>query len=250
MSSRGPRRVAAALLATFLGGSSLAPAFAQESSARLSLASQTAWMRTDSFTVRLDIDPVRRRRDLALVISVHRAVTSRSQFVRTATGDLLGSRIYRDAVPLETLRVDAGGATPITLVLPGLRTGVYPVQIQLVDDGDAIASLVTHIVRVPSEPAEVPLAVAWVQPYAAPPALRPDGTVDLPEGELDQLRTVAAQLDGRTPLTVEPDPETIAALATSDAGRTVEALAGCSAAITSCPRRSSTSTRGQSSPRE
>lgn len=224
MSSRGTRCIAAALLATFLSGSSLAPAFAQEASARLSLASQTAWMRSDSFTVRLGIDRVRRRRDLALVVSVHRAVTSRSQFVRTATGDLLGSRIYRDAVPLETLRVDAGGATPITLVLPGLRTGVYPVQIQLVDDGDAIASMVTHVVRVPSEPAEVPLAVAWVQPYGAPPALRPDGTVDLPEGELDQLRTVASQFDGRTPLTIEPNPETIAALATSDDGRTVEAL--------------------------
>ena len=208
-----------------IGTLALVPAAAQQASARLSLASQTAWTRNGSFTVRLDVDRVRRPQDLVLRISVHRAVTSRSQFVRTLDGELLGSRIHRDDIPFQSLRFDAGGAVPITVELPDLRTGVYPVHVQLADGDDVVASLVTHIVRVPSEPAEVPLSVAWVQPYAAAPGLRPDGTVDLAEAELDGLRTVAAQLDGDAPLTVVPNAETIAALAELDEGRTVEALA-------------------------
>lgn len=196
--------------------------------ARLGLASQTAWVRGSSaFVMRLDVDAVRAPQRLDLEVTVHRAARSRSQFVRTIDGELLGASVHSDRVPFGTLRFDPGGAISLRIDLPELRTGVYPVSVALVDNetDDVVASLVTHLVKVPAEDVEVPLAVAWVQPYGADPALQPSGNVSLPDSALDQLRAVASQLGGDVPMTVAPTPETIAALATLDDGRTVAALA-------------------------
>lgn len=197
-------------------------------SAQLSLASQTPWVKGESpFVVRIDVDAVRVPAKLDLVVTVHRAVRSRSQFAQTIDGDSLGSTVHTDRVAFDTLPFDPGGAIPLRIDLPELRTGVYPVAIELVDTDtdDPVASLVTHLLKVPAEPVEIPLSVAWVQPYGADPALRTDGSVVLDADELDDLRVVAAQLDAGVPLTVTPTPETIAALATIDDGQTVDALA-------------------------
>ena len=206
-----------------------APASAQSTpSARLALASQTAWVRESGlFTLRLDVDAVRSPQRIELEVVVHRAVRSRSQFARTMDGELLGGTVHRDRVPLRSLRFDSGGALPLQIALPSLRTGVYPVTVDLVDTDtdDSVASLVTHLVKVPNEDVEVPLSVAWVQRYGTNPAIQPDGTVSLDDDALDELRAVAAQLRANVPLTVTPTPETIAALASLDDGRTTSALA-------------------------
>lgn len=218
----------AALVALVALLGSLAGASAQGTpSADLSLASQTAWVRDGQpFVVRVDVDRVRQPEELTLALTVHRAVTSRSQFVRTLDGELLGRAVEGIAVPFEELRFDAAGAVPITVALPELRPGVYPVSVVARDaDDDAVASLFTHLIRVPDGPATVPLSVAWVQDYAADPALQPDGTVALPDEVLDELRVVAGQLARGVPMTVRPSPETIEALETIDDGRTVGALA-------------------------
>ena len=219
----------AAALAVAAAVATPAPAAAQAApSARLALASQTAWVRDSGlFTVRLDVDAVRSPQRIDLEIVVHRAVRSRSQFAGTLDGRLLGSTVHRDRVPLRSLRFDSGGALPVQVALPTLRTGVYPVTIDLLDTetDDSLASLVTHLVRVPNDDVEVPLSVAWVQRYGTNPALQPDGTVSLDDDALDGLRAVAGQLRGNVPLTVTPTPETIAALATLDDGRTTTALA-------------------------
>ena len=209
----------------------LAPASAAAQTrpaARLALASQTAWVRDSGvFTIRLDVDAVRAPQQLDLEVIVHRAVRSRSQFARTIDGELLGPSVHRDRVAFDTLQFDPGGAIPVRIVLPELRMGVYPVSVALVDrdTDDPVASFVTHLVRVPNDDVDVPLSVAWVQRYGTNPGLQPDGTVALDEDGLDDLRAVAAQLDSEVPLTVVPTPETIAALATLDDGRTVTALA-------------------------
>ena len=217
------------LVAAVLALAAPAPVAAQtRQSARLALASQTAWVRDSGvFTMRLDVDAVRSPQRLDLEVVVHRAVRSRSQFARTIDGELLGGTVHRDRVPLRSLRFDSGGAIPVQVTLPSLRMGVYPVTIDLVDtdSDDSVASLVTHLVRVPNADVEVPLSVAWVQRYGTRPALQPDGSVVLDDDALDELRAVAAQLDGDVPLTVTPTPETIAALATLDEGQTVTALA-------------------------
>lgn len=220
-------RVALAAIALL---ASLTGAAAQGSpNAELSLASQTAWVAPDQpFVVRVDVDRVREPDELTLEVAVHRAVTSRSQFVQTLAGDLLGRMVQEVAIPFDELRFDAGGAAPVTLELPGdLRPGVYPVSVVARDGGgEAVDTIYTHAVRVPGAPVEVPLSVAWVLDYGAPPALQPDGTIELPDDELDQLRVVAAQLGRDVPLTVRPVPETVAALgALDDDGRTTAALA-------------------------
>jgi hypothetical protein len=197
--------------------------------AELALASQDPWVAPDEpFIVRVDVDRVRQPGDLRLDVVVHRAVTSRSQFIQTLAGDLVGRSIRELSVPFDELRFDPAGAATVTVELPdGLRPGVYPVTIAARDgDDDEVDALHTHAVVVPATPVEVPLSVAWVLDYGAPPALQPDGTVTLPDDELDELRVVAAQLGRDVPLTVRPVPETVAALASlDDDGRTTAALA-------------------------
>lgn len=196
--------------------------------ARLALASQTPWVGSNTpFMMRLDVDHVRNPTRLDLHVVVHRAVTSRSQFARTIKGQLLGGVVSSDVVPFEKLPFDAGGAIPVAIPLTNLRLGVYPVAVSLVDHrtGTSVASLVTHLVRVPDQPVDAPLAVAWVQPYGDAPALRTDGTTELSAAALDRLRTQASTLDDGVPLTVTPTPETIAALNGIDDGRSVRALA-------------------------
>jgi hypothetical protein len=214
------------LLAMTLGPATAA--HAQRASAQLTLASQTPWVRGDApFGFRLDVDAVRAPQDLGLDVVVHRAVTSRSQFARTIEGESLGAAVHTDHYAFQSLRFDAGGAISLTVDLPDLRTGVYPVSVALVDteNDDVVASLVTHLLKVPVDEVEVPLEVAWVQSYGASPAQQPDGSIAFESDELDDLRVVARQLDDGVPLTVTPTPETIAALATVDDGQTVAALA-------------------------
>jgi hypothetical protein len=217
-----------ALLALALALVPARAASAQRASAQLTLASQTPWVRGDApFGIRLDVDAVRSPQDLDLDVTVHRAVTSRSQFVRTLDGESLGGRVHGDRVPFQSLPFDAGGAISLTIDLPELRTGVYPVSVDLVDtrSDDVVASLVTHLLKVPADRVEMPLEVAWVQSYGAPPAQQPDGAVSFDDDDLDDLRVIARQLDAGVPMTVAPTPETIAALATLDDGQTVDALA-------------------------
>lgn len=221
--------VAAVVLALLALLGAWAPAAAQQrASAGLALASQTAWVgESGVFTMRLDVTRVRRPQQLELAVVVHRAVTSRSQFARTIDGALLGGVVERRVLPFSTLRFDAAGAVQVPVDAEALRPGVYPVAVTLTDTGTdrTVASLVTHLVRVSSEPAQHPLNVAWVQPYGAHPALGPDGEVRLADDDLDNLRIVAAQLGRRIRLTVTPTPETVAALETIDEGATVTALA-------------------------
>lgn len=218
-----------ALLVALVISLTPSPAHAQGApTANLSLASQTAWVDDDGgFTVRLDVDGVRSPDELELIVSVHRAVRIRSQFARTLDGELLGSVVDRQEHPFETRRFDPGGAIPVTIDAEDLRPGVYPVQIELLDEntGEPVDTLVTHLLRVDDRPAEVPLDVAWVQSYGVDPALQPTGEVALTDADLDELRTIAARLGDGAPLTLTPTPETIAALATIDDGRTVRALA-------------------------
>ena len=214
---------AIALLASLTG------AAAQGSpNAELALASQDPWVAPgERFIVRVDVDRVREPDDLTLDVVVHRAVTSRSQFTQTLGGDLLGRSIRELSVPFDELRFDPAGAATVTVELPeNLRPGVYPVTIAAHDaDDDEVDALHTHAVVVPADPVEVPLSVAWVLDYGAPPALQPDGTTTLDDDQLDELRVVAAQLGRDVPLTVRPVPETVAALTSLDDGRTTAALA-------------------------
>ncbi len=198
---------------------------------RIALASQTPWVEPEGvFELRVDLAGVRRPEALSLEVSVHEAVTSRSQFNRTLGGALLGDDLWRrEPTPLADIELDDAGAvrvvvpvatdTPtgatedLPLVLPD--AGVHPVRVVLRDTeaGTEADSFTTHLVRSRGDDAR-PLAVAWVQPVAAPPALQPDGTTALDEPTEEALATIAAALGtADVPLTMVPRPETLDALA-------------------------------------
>lgn len=219
--------MAAVLLVAALA---LSPASAQAPpGGRISLASQTAWVEAGrSFELRVDLAGIRQPEALELVVGVHEAVTSRSQFRQTLDGRLLGREVWRsDPSQLPGLGTDAAGAIPFTVALgePGdpagadsltlTGAGVHPVRVELRQQGSDVPvdAFTTYLVRTRDDDAP-PLAVAWVQHLAAPIALRPDGAVVLDDEDRANVATVVAALGaGDLPLTLAPRPETLDALA-------------------------------------
>lgn len=227
---RGRRLASAVVIAASVASvsTSLQPASAAQTApaGRVALASQTTWVAAgETFELRVDVADVRSPRQVELVVTVHDAVTSRSQFARTVDGRLLGRTLRTVSAPIADLDFDAAGAIRVSLPtqgpdqpaeparLPPLRPGVYPVDVSLRAEGTRLDGFTTHLVRVPDGGDAPPLNVAWVQPFHAPVALRPDGDVDLSPRRAAQLATVAAALEqARVPLSIVPTPETVDAL--------------------------------------
>ena len=199
---------------------------------RISLASQTPWVDGGGvFSMRIDITDVHRPDGLELRVSLHEAVTSRSQFAQTLDGSLLGDVVWRG--PERTvagIELDSGDAIPVTIELrepgatfePGLAQlvgpGVHPLRVELRDlgTGEVVDAFTTHLVRSRDDDATA-LAVAWVQPLGAPPALTPDGSVELDDTARESLALTTRALVARpNPVTLVPTPETLDALAVAD----------------------------------
>lgn len=232
-----PRFLGAAIVAAMGSFGAVAVAAAQpeaeaEGEGTLSLASQTAEVPAGgTFEMLLDVDGIDEPGAAEIAVTIYDAVTSRSQFRRTLEGRLLGRELRRrPALPLTGEAIDGAGAVRVAVPLRGTggdigadtlalpRAGVYPVAVELVDaaTGVAIDGFTTHLVRGRDDDA-APLAVAWLQPFAAEPVLRPDGTVELGEGDAhDLVTTVGALRASDVPLTVLPRPETLDALRTVD----------------------------------
>ena len=233
--------LAAAVIAAAVG---LPPvAGAQTPSGRFELASQTPWVeRGGVFGLRLLISDVRRLSDVEVALSVHRPVTSRTDFQRTLEGTVSTSVIPPAiSAPVDQLPLDAAGARYIQLAVQdpiaardpdrlALRTaGVYPVRVELRETGGGavLDDLVTHLVYLPDVIDGPKLAVAPIVPVHAPPALQPDGTRRLNDATSARLGRLAAGLErhAAVPLTLAPTPETIQALAESERPVDQETLA-------------------------
>ena len=214
--------IAPAVAVTATPGESLRP------TGDISLATQTAWVDADgAFAMGIDLSGVQRPEALELVVTVHEAVRSRSQFRQTLDGDLLGDPVWRrPPAPLPSIELDSAGAIPVTIQLrdPGAAfdparpalagPGVHPVRVELreVDGGEVVDAFTTHLVRTRDDDA-APLAVAWVQPFDARPAVRPDGSVGLDAADADALVDTSRVLASTSaPLTLVPTPETLGAL--------------------------------------
>jgi hypothetical protein len=195
---------------------------------QMTLASQTAWVGAgQTFDMRVDLSRVRRPEELEVLATVHAAVTSRSQFGQTLEGRLLGPELWRQGpLPLPDVGLDAAGTLPVRVPLgptaatgdpPSLEldgAGVHPVRVELraAGTGAPVDALTTYLVRTRDDDAG-PLAVAWVQDFAAPVALQPDGAVAFDEGARADLATLTAALGATdAPLTLDPRPETLDAL--------------------------------------
>jgi len=168
--------------------------------------------------------------DASIVLDLHVAVTSRSQFAATLEGRILGARRAEMIVPLTELEPQADGTRHVRLTsgptdVPGermvqgiTRAGVYPLVVGLRPadpEVDPPAPFTTYLVRTP-EAGTTPLRVAVVQPVEAPTARQPDGSTSMDAltlGRLGDLADVLAASAG-TPLTVITRPETLEALAT------------------------------------
>ena len=96
--------------------------------------------------------------------------------------------------------------------------GVYPLTIALSgpEGGAPLDLMTTYLVRLPAAAqAGPPLTVAAMVDLRAPVALEPDGTRSLAPSALDRIRTLIETLDetGTVPVSVGATPETLEALA-------------------------------------
>jgi hypothetical protein len=234
------RRLAAAALAVALCLLVATPARSQErpgANTVLRLARQTPWVTTDeAFSVDLSITGADAGADLELVTTLYPAVQHRSAFTQTLEGTGLGRALKSSfpVVPLdESAPTNAQGQLTLSFALPRIDTpsgpttlpsleeGVYPITfvVRARGGGTAQATLTTHLVRLPELDAGVPLDVAWVQPLSAPPAASlAEGD---PSGAVMQA-AITSVIDALTanplvPVNLDITPETIVAIAQSDA---------------------------------
>lgn len=179
--------------------------------ASLQFTSITPWVPgSGSFDVHLSGELTGR----SIGVAVHGRLSSRSQFVQTLEGKLLGRALKQVTVPASELSIDAVGSRILSLplprldrpvgptTLPPLREGVYPVVLTLREEGEVVDRAVTHLVRVPDGPVDRPLAVALVVPLRVPP--RADGSVRPVD---HQALAATAQVVGEAvdvPLTLDP----------------------------------------------
>ncbi len=226
MSRRGALAAVIALTAAIAlaGGSSAAgaaPSAATQAAVELTLVDQTTWVHAgDEFSVSVRVGGAPAGAALQLV--VHDRLESRSGFQRTLDGEIGGTQATIPPRPLAELG-PAGQPLTAGFVVGGDAgeglggTGVYPVDVQVVDaQGAVLDSLLTYLVYLPTtEQTEangyVPLAVAVVVDVSAPPALQPDGTIEVSDRALERARERVALLTDAAgvPLTVAPLPETL-----------------------------------------
>jgi hypothetical protein len=187
-----------------------------------------------------------------LEVSLHEQRRSRIQFTDSLDGSpgptldrRCGTILDGAVAALDPCRIPVeptdGDPTEVTVVLPVQATagapdritlgsdGVYPVRVALLDAGengnddgdgdDEVASLVTHLVRLPpAEDDSPPLAVSVLLALGLPPARQPDGTVVVDVDRLQDVRTIAGLLGDHTgvPVVLRPRPDTLETL--SDQG--------------------------------
>jgi hypothetical protein len=207
-------------------GAPIAPAApARGTDARIELVEQTPVVPspgTYEARVRLPGVPL----DGSVRLSVHQRVRSRSELALSMEGEDLGSLVFQTVTPLSDAPPQADGTRRITLSLDptagGLslpQEGVYPVELVAQDaTGTPVAELVTHLITPPEEGDDAPsLAVAPVADVGTRPALRPDGTLDLRPGVVDDLAAMVSGLADApgVPVSIAARPETVEALASS-----------------------------------
>jgi hypothetical protein len=223
----------------FAGASGAPDAHAQETTTTfpgekpvpvgLTLVSQSPWVPLrQTFTMKLHLDDptLAARPGAAIAVRIDQSKDSRSGFDAVIEKGPPGATLYvPNQISVASLQPDAHGNVSITFglsnsgVQPTLgigHTGVYPVEVQLVNTGVASASFITWLVVVDSRaerPIEKKLSVAFVLPAVANPIKLPEGTDD-PKvvaemrsgGRLDQISQVLARAkDLRISLVLGPE---------------------------------------------
>jgi hypothetical protein len=220
------------------------------SGGHMSLAQQTAWVSPgQSFQLRLSVSSDLPRTDLAVAVTVYDKLTSRSAFSQTVQGRDVG--VLRAFPPTAVSALPSGPAGDVTATIPVVTSpgpasassqsldlsscpggceGVYPVQVELRDvaANRPLDRFTTHLVFVRAPLTSSKLGFSWILPAHAPPALAPDGRRNLPSDQSRQLSELAGSLTHHetVPVTLEPTPETMQALADSPRVTDHQTLAG------------------------
>ena len=195
----------------------------------VSLVAQPPWIAMQGVEVlglHLDDPAIAAVPDAAVEITVHRSVSSRTEFDRAVSGKELPGVRARLTYPLSSLGVNQHGAFGIAFGLTGSASeravavdqpGVYPVEVGVVDAGPDRPKFVTWMVVVnPDNTAGAePLRVSWIWQLVTGPLLGADGTVNKSSladmergGRLDRFATLLTRA-ARFPLTVGIGPETL-----------------------------------------
>ncbi|HEV2368824.1 MAG TPA: DUF6049 family protein, partial [Acidimicrobiales bacterium] len=105
--------------------------------------------------------------------------------------------------------------------------GVYPVMVSLQDrdTGVTLDRLVSHLVLAPATPSATPLRFALVVPVAASQPLHTNGARSAGAGDLARLASLDPLLSGAIPITLAPDPATLAAVADTTSTQARDLLA-------------------------
>jgi Family of unknown function (DUF6049) len=236
------RRAGAVVIAAAVAAGLASPggAPAQQASGLVALVAQTPAVAPNApFTLQVRVTGAPPEAELE--IGVHNRVLSRSQYLASIDGERLRSRLGGVVVSLDETPPDPSGSVTVELATrtaggdPGAvrlaLPGVYPVTVELTDgEGSTLTGFTTHIVRLPpaadpaapTDPAAEavrPLRVAVTIPVHAPPALQPDGSIEMDGLARAGIVTVASALQRSPdlPLTLVPTPETVASLAADPA---------------------------------
>ena len=220
------------------------------SGGQISLAQQTAWVSPgQSFQLRLAVSSDLPRSDLAVAVTVYDKLTSRSAFSQTLQGRDVGVVHAFAPAAVSSLPSSPGGGVTVTIPVvaspgpasastqsldlsscPGGCEGVYPVQVELRDvaTNRGLDRFTTHLVFARAPLTGSKLGFSWILPAHAPPALAPDGRRSLPPDQSRELSELASSLTHHesVPVTLEPTPETMQALADSTRVTDRQTLAG------------------------
>lgn len=195
---------------------------------------------------------------LSLTLTLYGHLTSRSAFAETAGGTPVGRVLSSASVPADSLPADSQGVTvsvpvssgdapagpggPFTAELecaPGACGGVYPLRLQLSSNGTTVQSLFTYLVYANPPPTTQKVRLAWLLPLALPTSVPSSTDASAGTGPGPQLDSASlGQLSGllaavaahpTVPLTFDPSPATVAALAGSSRQADRAALASMQA---------------------
>jgi hypothetical protein len=213
------RRLAAvlALVLVPLGVIPARPAAA--ASPGLSLVTQSASVPPGGeFVMCVRVSGVDDASQVELAVFTYSRLRTRTDFQRTLDGTALRGQLDFDVIALETPQCGTSSFF-VRVPAPNGEAGVYPVRLELRDAGDTtevLSSFVTHMVFVPSLPADQPVNVSVVLPVHGAPALQPGGAHHL--ARVDDLHALAGALEAvrDVPLVIDPTPETLDALAAAD----------------------------------
>lgn len=175
-------------------------------------------------------------------------LTSRSAFAETAGGTAVGNSLGSSTVQASTLAPDPQGGVDVTVPVEsgdaaaagtgaftanldcaaGSCGGVYPLRVQLSVAGGTRTSLITYLVYA-NPPADTQrLRLALVMPLSLPLGGPGRAVPQVQDTALDTLDNLDAAMSAHSaaPLTLYPEPASVAALAASSHPKAKSALAG------------------------